>query len=176
MKVLVIGGIAGGPSFATRLRRINENAEIIILERGAAISVASCALPYYLGGLIKDRSAVIERTPEILKQKNNIDVRLFNEVTKINSADKNVDVKNLQTGETYRETYDKLIIATGSSPTFPEIKGIHDADNAFVLRAVTDADKIKAFIDEKHPQHATVLGAGSIGIEFQKHSSITILT
>lgn len=165
MKVLVIGGIAGGPSFATRLRRINENAEIIILERGAAISFASCALPYYLGGLIKDRSAVIERTPEILKQKNNIDVRLFNEVTKINSADKNVDVKNLQTGETYRESYDKLIIATGASPTFPEIKGIHDADNAFVLRAVTDADKIKAFIDEKHPQHATVLGAGSIGIE-----------
>lgn len=165
MKVLVIGGIAGGPSFATRLRRINEDAEIIIFERGAAISVASCALPYYLGGLIKDRSAVIERTPEILKQKNNIDVRLFNEVTQINPDDKTVAVKNLQTGDTYTEDYDKLVIATGASPTVPEISGIHDANNAFVLRAVTDADKIKSFIDEKHPKTVTVLGAGSIGIE-----------
>lgn len=165
MKVLVIGGIAGGPSFATRLRRINEEAEIIIFERGAAISVASCALPYYLGGLIKDRSAVIERTPEILKQKNNIDVRLFNEVTQINPKDKSVTVKNLQTGETYTEDYDKLVIATGSSPTVPEIPGIHDANNTFVLRAVTDADKIKSFLEEKHPKSITVLGAGSIGIE-----------
>lgn len=165
MKVLVIGGIAGGPSFATRLRRINEDAEIIILERGAAISVASCALPYYLGGLIKNRSAVIERTPEILKQKNNIDVRLFNEVTKINSDAKTVEVHDLQKDETYTENYDKLIIATGASPTVPEIPGIHDADNAFVLRAVTDADKIKSFLDTKHPKHVTVLGAGSIGIE-----------
>lgn len=165
MKVLVIGGIAGGPSFATRLRRINEDAEIIIFERGAAISVASCALPYYLGGLIKDRSAVIERTPEILKQKNNIDIRLFNEVTQINPDDKTVAVKNLQTGDTYTEDYDKLVIATGASPTVPEISGIHDANNAFVLRAVTDADKIKSFIDEKHPKTVTVLGAGSIGIE-----------
>lgn len=165
MKVLVIGGIAGGPSFATRLRRINEDAEIIILERGAAISVASCALPYYLGGLIKNRSAVIERTPEILKQKNNIDVRLFNEVTKINSDAKTVEVRDLQKDETYTESYDKLIIATGASPTVPEIPGIHDADNAFVLRAVTDADKIKSFLDAKHPKHVTVLGAGSIGIE-----------
>ena len=165
MKVLVIGGIAGGPSFATRLRRINEDAEIIIFERGAAISVASCALPYYLGGLIKDRSAVIERTPEILKQKNNIDVRLFNEVTQINPDDKTVAVNNLQTGDTYTEDYDKLVIATGASPTVPEISGIHDANNAFVLRAVTDADKIKSFIDEKHPKTVTVLGAGSIGIE-----------
>ncbi len=165
MKVLVIGGIAGGPSFATRLRRLDEAAEIIIFERGAAISVASCALPYYLGGLIKDRSAVIERTPEILKQKNNIDVRLFNEVTAVHPDQQTVDVKNHQTGETYSETYDKLIISTGASPTIPGIKGIETATNAFVLRAVTDADKIKTFIDQQHPKKATILGAGSIGIE-----------
>lgn len=170
MKVLVIGGIAGGPSFATRLRRINEDAEIIILERGAAISVASCALPYYLGGLIKNRSAVIERTPEILKQKNNIDVRLFNEVTKINSDAKTVEVHDLQKDETYTENYDKLIIATGASPTVPEIPGIHDADNAFVLRAVTDADKIKSFLDTKHPKHVTVLGANQSVSKYPRHS------
>ncbi len=124
MKVLVIGGIAGGPSFATRFRRINENAEIIIFERGAAISVASCALPYYLGGLIKDRASVIERTPEILKQKNNIDVRLYNDVTAIDPEKKIVDVKNLVTGDTYTESYDKLVIATGASQPCRELRAL----------------------------------------------------
>lgn len=165
MKVLVIGGIAGGPSFATRFRRINENAEIIIFERGAAISVASCALPYYLGGLIKDRASVIERTPEILKQKNNIDVRLYNDVTAIDPEKKIVDVKNLVTGDTYTESYDKLVIATGASPTVPRIKGIDDADDAFVLRTITDADNIKHFLDSRRPKRVTILGAGTIGIE-----------
>ncbi|MCH4163967.1 MAG: FAD-dependent oxidoreductase [Lentilactobacillus diolivorans] len=165
MKVLVIGGIAGGPSFATRLRRINEDANIILFERGSQISVASCALPYYLGGVIKDRSAVIERTPEILKQKNNIDVRIFNEVTAIHPDTKSVDVKNLRTGETYSEDYDDLLIATGASPTVPNIKGLEDADNAFVLRSMDSADKIKHFLDTQHPKHITILGAGSIGIE-----------
>lgn len=165
MKVLVIGGIAGGPSFATRLRRINEDAEIIIFERGAAISVASCALPYYLGGLIRDRSTVIERTPEILKQKNNIDVRLYNEVTAIDPKQKLVHVINHQNNQSYTETYDKLVIATGASPAVPEIKGIDKADDAFVLRAITDADKIKRFLETKRPKRVTILGAGTIGIE-----------
>ncbi|GAF35559.1 CoA-disulfide reductase [Lentilactobacillus farraginis DSM 18382 = JCM 14108] len=124
MKVLVIGGIAGGPSFATRLRRINEDAEIIIFERGAAISVASCALPYYLGGLIRDRSTVIERTPEILKQKNNIDVRLYNEVTAIDPKQKLVHVINHQNNQSYTETYDKLVIATGASLLSPKLRGL----------------------------------------------------
>lgn len=153
MKVLVIGGIAGGPSFATRLRRINENAEIIIFERGAAISVASCALPYYLGGLIRNRSAVIERTPEILKQKNNIDVRLYNEVTSIDPDKKVVHVIDHQNDQTYTENYDKLIISTGASPSVPAIKGIDKADDAFVLRAITDADKIKHFF--RYPSSKT---------------------
>lgn len=165
MKVLVIGGIAGGPSFATRLRRINENAEIILFERGSAISVASCALPYYLGGLITDRSAVIERTPAILKQKNNIDVRLYHEVASIDPSQKLVHVTNLQTGQSSTESYDKLVIATGASPSTPAIKGIEKADNAFVLRALTDADKIKAFLETAHPKRVTILGAGTIGIE-----------
>ncbi|GHP14492.1 CoA-disulfide reductase [Lentilactobacillus fungorum] len=165
MKVLVIGGIAGGPSFATRLRRINEDDEIILFERGAAISVASCAMPYYLGGVIDDRSKLIERTPEVLKQRNNIDVRLFNEVTDINPDQKVVTVKNLQTNNIYQETYDKLVIATGASPAIPQIKGIKSASNAFVLRAITDADKIKAYLDDKHPKTVTILGAGAIGIE-----------
>ncbi|MBU9790154.1 FAD-dependent oxidoreductase [Lentilactobacillus sp. G22-6] len=165
MKVLVIGGIAGGPSFATRLRRINEDDEIIIFERGAAISVASCAMPYYLGGVVSDRSKLIERTPEILKQRNNIDVRLFNEVTSINPANKSVTVKNLKTGDVYQESYDQLVIATGASPVVPPIKGIENAGNAFVLRAITDADKLMTYLAAKRPKTVTILGAGAIGIE-----------
>ncbi|EHO48909.1 FAD-dependent oxidoreductase [Lentilactobacillus kisonensis] len=165
MKVLVIGGIAGGPSFATRLRRINEDDEIVIFERGAAISVASCAMPYYLGGVVNDRSKLIERTPEVLKQRNNIDVRLFNDVTSIDPDQKVVTVKNLKTNAIYQEPYDKLVIATGASPVVPPIRGIETASNAFVLRAITDADKMMDYLDAKHPKTVTILGAGAIGIE-----------
>ena len=165
MKYIVIGGIAGGPSFATRLSRIDENAEIIILEKGTAISVASCAIPYYLSGVIKNRDDLVERTPEILKQKNNIDVRLNNEVNRIDPANKKLTITNLQTGEQYTEGYDRLVLATGARPTFPSIPGIEDAPNAFILRSISQADKIKEFIDQKHPQSVIVVGAGTIGIE-----------
>ncbi|WP_347095361.1 FAD-dependent oxidoreductase [Enterococcus faecium] len=125
MKVVVIGGVAGGPSFATRFRRLNEAHEIIIYERGENISYASCALPYYLGGVITDRDSLIERTPEILKTKNNIDVFTKHEVTAIDPSTKRLTVKDLSTFE---------------------------AENGFVLRSVTDADRIKSFLEEKNPQ------------------------
>ncbi|WP_283680029.1 FAD-dependent oxidoreductase [Lentilactobacillus sp. Marseille-Q4993] len=165
MKYVVIGGIAGGPSFATRLSRIDKDAEIIILEKDIAISVASCAIPYYLGNIIDDRNTLIERTPEVLKAKNNIDVRLNNEVTAIDSNNQQLSVTDHSSGEEYTERYDKLILATGASPTFPPIPGIEDADDAFVLRSLSQADQIKSFIDEKSPKQVTIVGAGTIGIE-----------
>ncbi len=165
MKYVVIGGVAGGPSFATRLRRIDENAEIIILERGSAISYAGCAIPYYLGGVIKNRDSLIERTPEILKQKNNIDVRLFNEVTKIDPQNKKLAVTNLKTGDEYSETYDRLVLATGARPYFPDIKGIEQADNIFAVRNMDDADAVKNFLDTEEPKSVVILGGGAIGIE-----------
>ncbi|MHC5373308.1 FAD-dependent oxidoreductase [Enterococcus sp. LJL120] len=169
MKVLVIGAVAGGPSFATRLRRLDESIEIIMLERGANISYASCALPYYLGGVIDDRDSLIERTPESLKIKNNLDVRIFNEVTKIDPQAKAVSVTNLKTNESYVETYDKLVISAGARPVFPQIDGLAEANNAFVLRSVSDADAIKNFMEQENPQKVTILGAGIAGLELAEN-------
>ncbi|MCH4170788.1 MAG: FAD-dependent oxidoreductase [Lactobacillus sp.] len=165
MKYVIVGGIAGGPSFATRLRRLDEDAEIIILERHSAISVASCALPYYLSGVVPDRETLIERTPEILKEKNNIDVRLFNNVTNIDPDKRQLTVHDTLNNETYTESYDELLLATGASPTLPPVKNLAEADNAFVLRTIDNADAIKAFIDDNHPKHVAILGGGAIGIE-----------
>ncbi len=169
MKVIVIGGVAAGPSFATRLRRLNEEAEIILLERGAHISYASCALPYYLGGIITDRESLIERTPEILKQKNNLDVRVQTNVEAIDPATKTLQVRSLTDGHGYQETYDKLVIATGASPILPAIKGLTNASDAFTIRSINDADKIKTFIDTHQPQHITLLGAGAAGVELAEN-------
>ncbi|GAX05254.1 CoA-disulfide reductase [Secundilactobacillus pentosiphilus] len=177
MKVIVIGGIAGGPSFATRFRRLNEQNEIIILERGEQISVASCALPYYLGGVISDRNSLIERTPAVLKQKNNIDVRVRHEVTAIDPQHHVLSVKNLASGEQYSETYDKLVLATGARPVLPPIKGIETADNVFTLRSLTDGDRIKDYLQTASPQRVTILGAGAAGVELAenlRHLGLTV--
>lgn len=165
MKVVVIGGVAGGPSFATRFRRLNEDAEIVMFERGEFISYASCALPYYLGGVITDRDSLIERTPETLKQKNNIDVRVNTEVTSIDPDKKVLAVKDLTNNRNYEESYDKLVIATGARPVLPPIKGLKKASHAFTLRSMGDGDKIKSFMDDTHPQSVAVLGAGAAGVE-----------
>ncbi|WP_275352178.1 FAD-dependent oxidoreductase [Enterococcus faecium] len=169
MKVVVIGGVAGGPSFATRFRRLNEAHEIIIYERGENISYASCALPYYLGGVITDRDSLIERTPEILKTKNNIDVFTKHEVTAIDPSTKQLTVKDLSTNEETKTDYDKLIISSGARPDYPDIPGVFEAENGFVLRSVTDADRIKSFLEEKNPQHVVILGAGVMGLELAEN-------
>ncbi|MFC6254096.1 FAD-dependent oxidoreductase [Secundilactobacillus hailunensis] len=169
MKVIVIGGIAGGPSFATRFRRLNEQNEIIILERGEHISIASCALPYYLGGVITDRDSLIERTPEILKQKNNIDVRVRHEVTAIDPKRHVLSVTNLDTDQQYEESYDKLVLATGARPVLPAIKGIEQATNTFTLRSLADGDRIKQFIQAESPKRVTILGAGAAGVELSEN-------
>lgn len=169
MKVVVIGGVAGGPSFATRLRRLNEDMDIVMFERGDHISYASCALPYYLGGVLPSRDVLIERTPEILRQKNNIDVRIHEEVTAIDPDAQTLTVSKLETGETYTETYDRLVLSTGARPVLPPIKGLAEAKNVFTLRNVTDADHIKAFIDANQPKKATIVGAGAAGIEIAEN-------
>lgn len=169
MKFVVIGGVAGGPSFATRLRRLNEEHEIVIYERGEDISYASCALPYYLGGVIDDLDSLIERTPEILKVKNNIDVFPKHEVQSIDPDKKQLVVKNLQTGAETTTNYDKLVISSGARPTLPPIEGANEATNGFILRSVTDAAEIKTYIDKHDPKSVLVLGAGVMGLELAEN-------
>lgn len=167
-KTLIIGGVAGGASTAARLRRRDENMEIIMFERGEYISYANCGLPYYIGDEIKSRNALLLQTPEAMKNKFNIDVRILNEVIKICPEDKKVIVKNLKSMETYEESYDSLVIATGSSPIKPAIEGI-DGDHIFQLWTVPDTDKIKAFMEHNKPKKAAVIGGGFIGLEMAEN-------
>lgn len=167
-KTIIIGGVAGGATTATRLRRRDENMEIILFERGKYISYANCGLPYYIGDIIKSRDALLLQTPENMKTKFNIDVRVSSEVIKICPDDKKVIVKNLKTMEIYEESYDHLVIATGSSPIQPAIQGI-DGKNVFTLWTVPDTDKIKSFLEEKKPKTAVVIGGGFIGLEMAEN-------
>lgn len=176
MKIIIIGAVAGGPSLATRLRRLDEDIDIVMFERGQHISFASCGLPYYLGHVIKERDSLIERTPEVLKEKNNIDVRIQTEVTAIDPEQKIVTATNLVDGSTYTESYDKLILATGARPTVPKINGLTDATNLFTIRNVTDADKISDFIETNHPHHVTIVGGGTAGIELAENFQLRGLT
>ena len=168
MKVIVIGGVAGGASTAARLRRMDEKAEIIMLERGPYISFANCGLPYHIGEVIEDRDKLLVVTPEKLKAMMNIDSRVLNEVTAIDREKKSVSVKNLETGETYEESYDKLVLSPGAGPIKPPLPGV-DLPGVFTLRNLPDMDKIKAFVDEKKPVRAVVVGGGFIGLEIAEN-------
>lgn len=165
---LIIGGVAGGATTAARLRRRDEEMNIIMFERGEYISYANCGLPYYIGDEIKSREALLLQTPQAMNSKFNIDVRVSNEVTKIIPEDKKVIVRNLNTDETYEESYDNLVIATGSSPIRPNIPGI-DAENIFTLWSVPDTDTIKKYIKDKKPGTAAVIGGGFIGLEMAEN-------
>ena len=167
-KVLIIGGVAGGATAAARLRRRDENAQIIIFENGDYISYGNCGLPYYIGGVIKNREALLLQTPEAMKTNFNIEVRVSNEVTKILPDEKKIEVKELKSGRVYEESYDRLIIATGSSPVKPPVPGI-DADNIFTLWNVPDTDAIKKFLQERRPKTAAVIGGGFIGLEMAEN-------
>ena len=168
MKTIIIGGVAGGATAAARLRRLDEKAEIIILERGEYVSFANCGLPYYIGGVITDRGDLTLQTPQSFKARFNIDVRVLNEAVKINPDSKTVTVKNLRTGETYEETYDNLILSMGAEPIRPNIEGA-DGSNVFTLRNIPDTLKIKNYIDTAKPRSAVVIGGGYIGVEMAEN-------
>ncbi|KJQ62265.1 FAD-dependent oxidoreductase [Streptococcus cristatus] len=162
MKIIIVGGVAGGMSAATRLRRMMEDAEIVIFEKGPFVSFANCGLPYYISGEIAERDALLVQTPESLKARFNLDVRPFHEVVKISPEDHTVTVAH--DGSEFTEQYDKLILSPGAKPFIPEIEGLSEATNVFTLRNVPDLDQIMLALDEE-PQEAVVIGAGFIGLE-----------
>src|SRR5665648_176161 len=164
MKVVVVGGVAGGASAAARLRRLDENAEIIILERGGYISFANCGLPYYIGEVIKKKDNLVVQSPEDMKKRFNIDVRILNEVKNIDTEKKQVEIYDIKNKKNYRENYDKLILSPGAIPIKPPIKGF-DSPNVFTLRDIPDTLAIKNFVDDHNPKSAVVVGAGFIGME-----------
>ena len=167
-KTLIIGGVAGGATTAARLRRRDESMQIIMFERGDYISYANCGLPYYIGDVIKSRDALLLQKPKDMEKKFQIDVRISSEIIKIKPDEKKVVVKNLATLETYEETYDNLVLATGSSPIKPPIKGI-DSKNIFTLWTVPDTDRMKAYITDHQPKKAAVIGGGFIGLEMAEN-------
>lgn len=167
-KYLIVGGVAGGATTAARLRRLDENAEIIMFERGSYISYANCGLPYYIGGVIPERDSLFVQTPESFGGRFNVDVRVDSVVRSIDPQAKTVSVHNYATDSTYTESYDKLVLSPGAEAVRPPIPGI-DSEGIFTLRNVRDTDKIKSFIDEKQPKRAVVVGAGFIGLEMAEN-------
>ena len=162
-KVLIVGGVAGGASTAARLRRLDENAEIIMFERDEYISFANCGLPYYIGETIKDRDKLLVQTPESMKARFNIDVRNNSEVVAIDTTKKTVTVNSKIKG-TYEESYDNLVLSPGGKAIKPNIEGIN-SNKIFTLRNIPDTDNIKAYVDRKETKSAVVVGGGYVGIE-----------
>ncbi|GAM11980.1 CoA-disulfide reductase [Mesobacillus selenatarsenatis] len=168
-KVVIVGGVAGGATTAARLRRLDEQTEIVMIERGEYISFANCGLPYYIGGAIQERDALLVQTVEGMSKKFNMDIRNLSEVNRIDRERKVVEIKNLKTGETYEESYDVLVLSPGASPIKPPIPGISEAEALFTLRNIPDTDKIKAYVDKQQPKKATVIGGGFIGVEMAEN-------
>ena len=166
MKIIIVGGVAGGMSAATRLRRLMEDAEITIFEKGPFVSFANCGLPYYVSGEISNRDSLLVQTPESLKARFNLDVRPFHEVISISPADHTVTVR--YDGQEFTESYDKLILSPGAKPFVPTIEGLAEAKNAYTLRNVPDLDEIMVALDN-HPKEAVVIGAGFIGLEMAEN-------
>ena len=164
MKVVIVGGVAGGATAAARLRRLDESAEIVVFERSGYVSYANCGLPYYIGGVITDRAELTLQTPESFWRRFRVDMLVRHEVTAIHPDTKTVDVKNLATGEVFAESYDKLILSPGARPTQPALPGV-GIDRLFTLRTVEDTLKLREFIEQHHPRSAVLAGGGFIGIE-----------
>lgn len=164
IKLVIIGGVAGGATAAARARRIDEESEIVLIERGEYISFANCGLPYYVGDVIKRRNDLLVTTPEAFKSRYRIDIRLFSEVMSIDRKAKKVSVRNLRTNETYLESYDRIILAPGAEPLRPPLEGI-DLKGIYNLRNIPDSDNIKMHVDIRRPESAVIVGGGFIGLE-----------
>lgn len=164
MKVVIVGGVAGGATAAARIRRLSEDAEIIVFEKSGFISYANCGLPYYIGGSIVDKNELTLQTPESFFARFRVDMKVHHEVMSISPESKMVTVKNLDTGEVFDESYDKLLLSPGARPVKPPFKGI-DSNKIFTLRTVEDTLKIKEYVDINKPDSAVVVGGGFIGLE-----------
>jgi NADPH-dependent 2,4-dienoyl-CoA reductase/sulfur reductase-like enzyme/rhodanese-related sulfurtransferase len=168
MKYIIIGAVAGGASTAARLRRMDEQAEIILFEKGGYVSYANCGLPYYIGEVINDRDLLFVQTVASFNQRFNIEVRIYSEVKSIDTTQKLITVTDLKTGNTYTESYDKLVLSPGAEPIRPPLPGI-DLDGIFTLRSVPDMDRIKEFAKNRRLGHAVIIGGGFIGLEMAEN-------
>ena len=168
-KIIIVGGVAGGASTAARLRRLDENSEIIIVEKGEYISFANCGLPYYIGETINERDKLIVQTVEEMSKKFNLDIRNLSEVIEIDKENKKVKIKSHRTNDLYEENYDVLVLSPGAKPLKPQIQGIDECDNLFTLRNIPDTDKIKSYVDNKKPNNAAIIGGGFIGLEMAEN-------
>ena len=164
MKVVIVGGVAGGATAAARIRRLDEQAEIVVFERSGYISYANCGLPYYIGGVIEDAEELTLQTPESFFRRFRIHMKVRHEVTAIHPEKKTVSVKNLETGAIFEESYDKLLLSPGAKPVWPNLPGM-DSDRLFTLRTVEDTLRIKEFVDQNKPRSAVMVGGGFIGLE-----------
>ncbi|MBI4971678.1 MAG: FAD-dependent oxidoreductase, partial [Candidatus Omnitrophica bacterium] len=168
MKLLIVGGVAGGASCAARARRNSEEAEIILFDRGQFVSFANCGLPYFVGNVIKDENKLLVATPELFKERFNIQVRLESDVLSIDRKNKKIEVKDLKSGEIYWESYDALVLSPGAAPIRPPLPGI-DFAGIFALRTIPDSRNIRQWITEKDAKNAVIIGGGFIGLEMAEN-------
>ena len=168
MKVVIVGGVAGGATAAARIRRLDEQAQIVIFERSGYVSYANCGLPYFIGGVIEDAGALTLQTPESFASRFRVRVLVRHEVTAIHPDTKTVSVRNLETGEAFEEPYDKLLLSPGARPVKPRLPGI-DMDGLFTLRTVEDTLRIRDYIDRRAPRAAVIAGGGFIGLELAEN-------
>ena len=168
MKVVIVGGVAGGATAAARIRRLDEQAEIVVFERSGFVSYANCGLPYYIGGMIEDPEDLTLQTPESFFSRFRVLMKVHHEVTAIHPDQKSVSVKDLETGAVFEESYDKLLLSPGAKPVIPDLPGI-DSSKLFTLRTVEDTFRIKAFVDQNKPKSAVIVGGGFIGLEMAEN-------
>src|SRR5664279_391032 len=165
MKIVIIGGVAGGMSAATRLRRLDNNADIVVVERSGHVSYANCGLPYFVGGVIEDESSLLLQTPSSLHDRFRLDVRVESEAIAIDPAGKTVTVRSQATGETYELSYDYVVLSPGASPIIPPVPGI---GRALPLRTVEDVERMAEAVD-RSPSSAVIIGGGFIGVEIAEN-------
>ena len=168
MKIVIVGGVAGGATAAARIRRLDEQAEIVVFERSGYISYANCGLPYYIGGVIEDPEELTLQTPESFFSRFKVCMKVHHEVTAINPDRKTVTVRDLETGSVFEESYDKLLLSPGAKPVIPDIPGV-DSNKLFTLRTVEDTFRIKAYVEQNKPKSAVMVGGGFIGLEMAEN-------
>ena len=167
-RALIVGGVAGGASCATRLRRLDESCEIVVFDRGPFVSFANCGLPYYVGGVIREEERLLLATPELFRERFRIDVRVESEIVAIDHERREIDVRESATGQSYRERYDVLVLATGAAPVRPPLPGI-DLPGIFALRTIPDSRRIREWIEARAARRAVIVGGGFIGLEMAEN-------